>query len=86
MPLGEGVAAADWPLGILFIMAVSSISVYSIIMSGWGSNSQYAFLGAIRAAAQMISYEVSIGLIILAVVISSGELNLTGIVMGQQEI
>jgi len=67
-------------------MAVSSISVYAIIMSGWGSNSQYAFLGAIRAAAQMISYEVSIGLIILTVVISSGELNLSGIVRGQEEI
>ena len=86
IPVGEGEAVVDWPLGILFIMAVSSISVYAIIMSGWGSNSQYAFLGAIRAAAQMISYEVSIGLIILAVVISSGELNLTGIVMGQAEI
>lgn len=86
VPLGEGVAVADWPLGILFIMAVSSISVYSIIMSGWGSNSQYAFLGGIRAAAQMISYEVSMGLIILTVVISSGELNLTGIVEGQEDI
>jgi NADH-quinone oxidoreductase subunit H len=86
IPLGEGEAVIDWPLGILFIMAVSSISVYSVIMSGWGSNSQYAFLGAIRAAAQMISYEVSIGLIILTVVISSGELNLTGIVLGQEEI
>lgn len=67
-------------------MAVSSISVYAVIMSGWGSNSQYAFLGAIRAAAQMISYEVSLGLIILTVVISSGELNLTGIVESQKEI
>lgn len=67
-------------------MAVSSISVYAVIMSGWGSNSQYAFIGAIRAAAQMISYEVSIGIIILTVVISSGELNLTGIVEGQKEI
>ena len=86
VPMGEGQVVVDWPLGVLFIMAVSSISVYSIIMSGWGSNSQYAFLGAIRAAAQMISYEVSIGLIILTVVISSGELNLTGIVGGQEEI
>jgi len=73
-------------IGILYIMAVSSISVYAVIMSGWGSNSQYAFLGAIRAAAQMISYEVSIGIIILTVVISSGEMDLTGIVMGQKEI
>ena len=82
----EGAVAVDWPLGILFIMAVSSISVYSLIMSGWGSNSQYAFLGAIRASAQMISYEVSIGLIILSVVISSGELNLTGIITAQEDI
>jgi NADH-quinone oxidoreductase subunit H len=67
-------------------MAVSSISVYAIIMSGWGSNSQYAFIGAIRAAAQMISYEVSLGIIILTVVISSSEMNITGIVQGQEEI
>lgn len=67
-------------------MAVSSISVYAVIMSGWGSNSQYAFLGAIRAAAQMISYEVSMGIIILTVVISSGEMDLTGIIMGQKDI
>jgi len=86
VPIGEGAVVSDWPLGILYIMAVSSISVYAVIMSGWGSNSQYAFIGAIRAAAQMISYEVSIGIIILTVVISSGELNLTGIVEGQKEI
>ena len=86
IPVGECEAAVDWPLGILFIMAVSSISVYAIIMSGWGSNSQYAFLGAIRAAAQMISYEVSIGLILLSVIISSGQFNLTGIVMAQSDI
>lgn len=86
VPIEEGAVVSDWPLGILYIMAVSSISVYAVIMSGWGSNSQYAFIGAIRAAAQMISYEVSIGLIILTVVISSGELNLTGIVIGQKEI
>jgi NADH-quinone oxidoreductase subunit H len=86
VPIGEGEVVAEWSIGILYIMAVSSISVYAVIMSGWGSNSQYAFLGAIRAAAQMISYEVSIGIIILTVVISSGELDITGIVMGQKEI
>lgn len=86
VPMGEGAVVSDWPLGILFIMAVSSIGTYSILISGWASNSQYAFIGAVRAAAQMISYEVSIGLIILAVVVSSGELNLTGIVRGQEEI
>lgn len=86
IPVGEGLSVVDWPLGILFLLAISSISVYAVIMSGWGSNSQYAFLGAIRAAAQMISYEVSIGLIILSVVISAGELNLTAIVLAQQDI
>ena len=83
MPLDEGLVVIDWPLSILFLMAVGSISVYSMIMSGWGSNSQYAFLGAIRASAQMISYEVSLGLIILAVVITCGELNLSNIVNTQ---
>lgn len=86
IPFGEGEVIIDGKLGILYLMAISSIGVYSIIMSGWGSNSQYALLGAIRAAAQMISYEVSIGIIILAVVISSGQLNLTGIVLGQESI
>lgn len=86
IPVGEGQSVVDWPLGILFLLAVSSISIYAIIMSGWGSNSQYAFLGAIRAAAQMISYEVSIGLIILSVIISANNLNLTGIVLGQHDI
>jgi NADH-quinone oxidoreductase subunit H len=86
VPLGLGMAVVDWSLGILFIMAVSSISIYSMIMSGWSSNSQYSFLGAIRASAQMISYEVSLGLIILVVVISAGELNLTSIVISQEEI
>ena len=86
MPLDEGLVVIDWPLSILFLMAVGSISVYSMIMSGWGSNSQYAFLGAIRASAQMISYEVSLGLIILAVVITCGELNLSNIVNTQDEV
>lgn len=67
-------------------MAVSSISVYSILLSGWASNSQYAFLGAVRAAAQMISYEVSLGIIILTVIISSDSFNLTGIVQAQEDI
>ena len=73
-------------MGILYIFAVSSISVYSILMSGWSSNSKYAFFGAIRAAAQMISYEVSIGLIIITVVLCTGSLNLTNIVLAQKEI
>jgi NADH-quinone oxidoreductase subunit H len=71
-------------LSVLYILAISSLSVYGIIMSGWASNSKYAFLGALRSAAQMISYEISIGLIILSVVICSGSLNLMTIVYVQQ--
>jgi NADH-quinone oxidoreductase subunit H len=86
IPYSEGSVIADVNIGILYIFAVSSISVYSILMSGWSSNSKYAFFGAIRAAAQMISYEVSIGLIIISVVLCSGSLNLTQIVLAQKEI
>ena len=86
VPLDDNAVVVDWQLAILFILAISSISVYAVIMSGWGSNSQYAFLGAIRAAAQMISYEVSIGLIILSVVVSSGSFNFSAIVRAQDQI
>ena len=86
IPLGVGMVVVDWSLGLIFIMAISSISIYSMIMSGWSSNCQYSFFGSIRASAQMISYEVSLGLIILTIVISSGELNLTAIVLSQYEI
>lgn len=86
VPYGEGAVLADINIGILYIFAISSISVYSILMSGWSSNSKYAFFGAIRAAAQMISYEVSIGLIIISVIICTGSLNLTQIVLAQKEI
>lgn len=85
IPYGEGVVLADINISILYIFAVSSISVYAILMSGWASNSKYAFFGAIRAAAQMISYEVCIGLIILSVVVCVGDLNLTNIVNAQQD-
>jgi NADH-quinone oxidoreductase subunit H len=84
IPYSEGGVLADVNLGILYLFAISSISVYAILMSGWGSNSKYAFLGAMRAAAQMISYEVCIGLIILAVVVCVGSLNLTDIVNAQE--
>ena len=77
---------SDLGIGILYLFAMSSISVYAILMSGWSSNSKYAFLGAIRAAAQMISYEVSIGLIIISVVVCVGSLNLTEIVLTQKNI
>jgi len=84
IPLNYGtVILTEVEMGILFIFAVSSLGVYGIIMAGWASNSKYAFLGALRSAAQMISYEVSIGLVILIVVIYVGSLNLTNIVMSQ---
>lgn len=86
IPLDEGTVIADISIGVLYIFAVSSISVYAVLMSGWASNSKYAFLGAIRAAAQMISYEVAIGLIIISVILCAGELNLTTIVEGQRDI
>lgn len=86
IPFGVGMVVVDWSLGLIFIMAISSISIYSMIMSGWSSNCQYSFFGSIRASAQMISYEVSLGLIILSIIISSGELNLTAIVISQYEI
>jgi NADH-quinone oxidoreductase subunit H len=85
IPLGNSMAISDLNIGILYIFAVSSLSVYGIITSGWSSNSKYAFLGSLRSAAQMISYEVSIGLILLTVIITVGSLNLTEIVLAQNE-
>ena len=76
----------DLDLGILFIFAISSLSVYGIIMAGWSSNSKYAFLGALRSAAQMVSYEVSIGLIIICVILCAGSLNLSAIIIAQKYI
>lgn len=86
VPYGQGVVLSDIGLGILYLFAVSSISVYAVLMSGWSSNSKYAFLGAIRGAAQMISYEVSIGLIIISVVLCVGSLNLIEIVLSQNKL
>lgn len=86
IPFEEGVVISDISIGILWIFAVSSISVYAVLISGWASNSKYAFFGAIRAAAQMISYEVAMGLIIITVIICAGELNLTKIVESQKDI
>lgn len=83
VPFGEGVVLSDIGVGLLYVFAVSSMSVYAVLMSGWSSNSKYAFLGAMRAAAQMISYEVSIGLIIISVVLCAGSLNLTEVVLSQ---
>jgi NADH-quinone oxidoreductase subunit H len=84
IPYGSTAVLSDVNIGILYLFAVGSISVYAILMSGWGSNSKYAFFGAIRAAAQMISYEVCIGLIMLAVIVCAGSLNLTDIVNAQK--
>lgn len=86
IPYGPGVVLSDLGIGVLYLFVVSSISVYAVLMSGWSSNSKYAFLGAIRAAAQMISYEVSIGLIIIAVVLCVGSLSLSEIVIVQDNI
>ncbi len=81
VPINEGWALADINVGLLYIFAVSSLGVYGIIMAGWASNSKYAFLGGLRCAAQMVSYEVSIGLVIVCVLLFTGSLNLTDIVM-----
>jgi|TARA_B110000211_G_C14055967_1_gene543350 NADH-quinone oxidoreductase subunit H len=86
LPFSVGAVIANINLGILYFFAVSSLGVYTIIMAGWSSNSKYAFLGALRSAAQMISYEVAIGFTILTVFICAGSLNLTAIVLAQQEI
>lgn len=85
MPLAEGWAIADINVGILYLFAISSLGVYGIIMAGWASNSKYAFLGAIRSAAQMVSYEVSIGLVMVTVLLVAGSLNLNAIVEAQRE-
>ena len=86
IPFNETAVLADLNVGVLYIFAVSSLGVYGIILAGWASNSKYAFLGALRSAAQMISYEVSIGLIIITVLMCVGSLNLTSIVEAQRDV
>jgi NADH-quinone oxidoreductase subunit H len=83
IPFNDGWVLADLNVAILYVFAVSSLEVYGVIMGGWASNSKYPFLGSLRSAAQMISYEVSIGLIIIGVVISTGSLNFSDIVRAQ---
>ena len=86
IPFGEGLVLADINVGILYLFAISSMAVYGILMAGWASNSRYAFLGALRSAAQMVSYEVSMGFMIIGVLLCVGSLNLGDIVMAQQRI
>ena len=86
IPMSENLVLADINVGILYLFAVSSLGVYGIIMGGWASNSKYPFLGAIRSAAQMVSYEVSIGIIIINVLLCVGSLNLNEIVIAQKDL
>ena len=83
IPVDAGWVVADINVGILYVFAISSLEVYGVIMGGWASNSKYAFLGALRSAAQMVSYEVSIGFVIIAVLLCVGSLNLSDIVLAQ---
>ena len=86
IPLSETLVVSDLNLGVLYLFAVSSLSVYGIIMAGWSSNSKYPFLGSLRSAAQMISYEVSIGFIIVNVCVCCGSFNISNIVLSQEKV
>jgi NADH-quinone oxidoreductase subunit H len=83
VPFGPGLVLADVNAGLLFVMAITSIGVYGVIIAGWASNSKYAFLGALRASAQMVSYELAIGFVLVTVLLVAGSLNMTTIVLGQ---
>ena len=83
VPFGNGMVIADINVGILYLFAISSLGVYGIIIAGWASNSKYAFLGALRSAAQMVSYEVSIGFVLITVLLCAGSLNLSKVVLAQ---
>ena len=85
IPFGPDVALANINAGLLFLMAITSLEVYGVIIAGWASNSKYAFLGAMRASAQMVSYEIAMGFCLVVVLMVSGSLNMTDIVMGQAQ-
>jgi NADH-quinone oxidoreductase subunit H len=85
VPFGPEVVLADINAGLLFLMAITSLEVYGIIIAGWASNSKYAFLGALRASAQMVSYEIAMGFCLVVVLMVSGSMNMSDIVMGQQK-
>ena len=86
IPVNEGWAVANINVGVLYLFAISSLGVYGIIIAGWASNSKYAFLGALRSAAQMVSYEVSMGFVIVTVLLCVGSLNLTDVVLAQKTV
>jgi len=86
IPLSESIVISDLNLGVLYLFSVSSLSVYGLIMAGWSSNSKYPFLGSLRSAAQMISYEVSIGFIIVNVCVFAGSFNLSSIILAQEKV
>jgi NADH-quinone oxidoreductase subunit H len=83
IPFGPGIVLADINAGLLFVMAITSVGVYGVIIAGWASNSKYAFLGAMRAAAQMVSYEIGMGFVLVVVLMVAGTMNMTQIVIGQ---
>lgn len=84
IPFDEGLVLSDINLGVLYLLAVSSLGIYGILLAGWASNSKYPFLGAVRSGAQMVSYEVSMGLVVLSVILLTGSMNLTDIVRFQE--
>lgn len=86
IPFSEGIVIADLNLGVLYLLAISSLNIYGILLAGWSSNSKYAYLGALRSAAQMISYEISIGFTVLCIVICVGSFNLSTIVLTQEKV
>lgn len=79
MGIGKGIVLGDIPLGVLYMLAVSSMGVYAVLLSGWASNNRYGYIGGIRAMAQMVSYELAIGLILVGVILCAGTMNLLGI-------